>query len=326
MAALRATSEVDHRIGSQVHSYDAVIAALAGRQYGVVARFQLIAIGLSARMIDRRLAAGRLHVIHRGVYAVGHPRIPQEGRWLAAVLACGDGAVLSHRSAAALWGIRPYAGRPEVIAAHAHRRGRLLVARRSSIEPDECTVHRGIPCTTAARTLIDLATVVKPHAIDRAVREAEFLQLVDFAELGRMLEHRPRGTKQLRTAIARAAESLAHTRSELEDRFRTLVLDEDLPTPEFNATIALKEITIEADAVWHHEKVIVELDGWAAHRTRDQFRHDRHRDRVLTLGGWRVLRYTWLDIDHRAAREIRELLSERKRRRSGRPRSVARSA
>src|SRR3954470_21907540 len=197
MAPARTTSEVDHRIGSQVHSYDAVIAALAGRQYGVVARFQLIAIGLSARMIDRRLAAGRLHVIHRGVYAVGHPRIPQEGRWLAAVLACGDGAVLSHRSAAALWGIRPYAGRPEVIAAHAHRRGDLLVARRSSIAPSECTTHRAMPCTTAERTLIDLARVVHPHAIDRAVRESEFLGLVDFAQLERMLATQRGGTKHL---------------------------------------------------------------------------------------------------------------------------------
>src|SRR3954451_9513663 len=187
-------------------------------------------------MIDRRLAAGRLHVIHRGVYAVGHPRIPQEGRWLAAVLACGHGAVLSHRSAAALWGLRPYSGNPQVIARHAHRRGRLLVASRSSLPPGECTVHRGIPCTNPERTLIDLATVAKPHEIDRAVREADFLRLVDFALLERML-HGRRRIDDLRTAIARTAECAAQTRSELEDRFRTLVLDANLPTPDYNATL-----------------------------------------------------------------------------------------
>jgi hypothetical protein len=135
------------------------MAALASRQYGVVSRGQLLEIGLTPKMIRRRLEAGRLHVLHRGVYAVGHTRIPQEGRWLAAVLACGEGAVLSHRSAAALWGIRPYSGAIEVTARHAHRRGRLLVARRSPLDPSERTEHRAVPCTTPERTLIDFATV-----------------------------------------------------------------------------------------------------------------------------------------------------------------------
>jgi very-short-patch-repair endonuclease len=260
-------------------SVDAAIARLAGRQYGVVARFQLLAIGLTARMIDRRVATGRLHAIHRGVYAVGHKRIPQEGRWLAAVLACGDSAVLSHRSAAALWGIRAYSGK-----------------------------------------------VLPSHQIDRAVRESEFLGIVDFALLDRMLDAHRRGTGDLRIAVQRTAESTAHTRSELEDRFRTLVLDENLPAPEHNATVQLGENTIEADAVWHEERVIVELDGYAAHATREQFRADRARDRAAQAAGWLVLRYTWADIDARAAAQLRHLLSERRRRRSGRLRSVALSA
>jgi hypothetical protein len=148
-------------------------------------------------MIVARIKAGRLHELYRGVYAVGHKRSSQEGRWLAAVFACGEGAVLSHRSAAALWGIRPYSGKAEVIARHAHRRGSLLVARRSSLKPHDRTVHRGIPCTTPERTLIDFATVANSHQIDRAVREAEFLRLVDFAELERIIATQPRGTDAL---------------------------------------------------------------------------------------------------------------------------------
>jgi very-short-patch-repair endonuclease len=317
------SSEVDHRIGGEVHAnaLDRTISALASRQYGVVSRFQLLEIGVTARMIERRIEAGRLHVIYRGVYAVGHTRIPQEGRWLAAVLACGEGAVLSHRSAAALWGMRPYSGKPEVIARHAHRRGKLLVVRRSSLDPHECTQHRDIPCTTPERTLIDFATIAQPHEIDRAIREAEFLRIVDFAFLGRMLEGRPRGTAHLRTAIARAAESTVHTRSELEDRFRTLVLDANLPAPDYNATLELDEMTIEVDALWRDHKVIVELDGYEAHGTKSQFQEDRARDRAATSAGFAVLRYTWSDLDE--TDQLQSLLSERTPRRSGRPRSAA---
>lgn len=324
MPSPRPSREVEHRIGAQVHSFlDAALAALAGRQFGVVARWQLIEMGFTRRMIARRIEVGRLHVIHRGVYAVGHTRIPREGRWLAAVFACGDGAVLSHRSAAALWGIRPYSGKPEVIAPHAHRRGKLLVAHRSSLEPGEWTDHRGIPCTTPERTLVDLANVLEPHQIDRALREAEFLRLIDWNQLERTLDRHPRGTGDLRTAIERATESTAHTRSELEDRFRTLVLDENLPAPEWNATIELDEITIEADVAWRGAKVIVELDGWAAHGTREQFRIDRARDRAAQAAGWIVLRYTWADLQPEAARRLHELLTERTTPRSGRPRSAA---
>jgi hypothetical protein len=300
-----------------------VLAGLAARQYGVVARFQLLALGFTRRMIAGRLEAGRLHPVHRGVYAVGHTRIAGEGRWLAAVLACGAEAVLSHRSAAALWGMRPYSGRPEVIAPNRHRRGTQLLASRSPIGASERTVHRGIPCTTPERTLIDLAKVLQPHQIDRAVRESEFLGIVDFTRLGVLLDARPRGTGELRIAVERAGEATVHTRSELEDRFRGLILDAGLPPPEYNATLELGELTIEADVVWRRERVIVELDGYGAHSTRDQFRIDRARDRAAQAAGWMVLRYTWPDVDRRAAGQLLELLSERRAPRSGRPRSGA---
>ena len=281
---------------------------------------QLLALGLKPGAIKRRIRSGRLHVLYRGVYAVGHTRIPQEGRWLAAVLACGERAVLSHRSAAALWGIRRYTGKPEVTAPHAHRRGSLLVVSRSSITPAECTVHRDIPCTTPERTLIDFATVAQPHEIDRAVREAELLRIVDFARLEAMLDGRRR-MQPLREAIAHAASSPAHTRSELEDRFRTLVLDANLPTPEYNATLELDAATIEVDVLWRRERIIVELDGWQSHGTRTQFVEDRRRDREAAAVGYQVLRYTWSDLDEIGP--LKQLLSAGRRRRSGRPRSAA---
>src|SRR3954452_3276482 len=158
MAGMDRTNAVGCAIRAQCRSHpvDAAIAALASGQYGVVARTQLLAIGLSRDSITRRVRAGRLHPLYRGVYAVGHTRVCREGRWLAAVLAC-DG-VLGRRAAGANWGLRPYDGRAEVIVRRGHRGRPGVVACRSPVEPDEITVHRGIPTTTVARTLLDLAT------------------------------------------------------------------------------------------------------------------------------------------------------------------------
>jgi hypothetical protein len=129
---------------------DRIVAALAGRRHGVIARRQLLGIGMRPRAIERRIERGLLHPIHRGVYAVGHPQISREGHWMAAVLACGDDAVLSHRSAAALWGIRQYSGRIETTGPSPRRSSRRFIARRSQLQPDEITEERGIPTTTTA--------------------------------------------------------------------------------------------------------------------------------------------------------------------------------
>lgn len=329
MARRAHESEVDRDMRGKVHSRGlwAAVAVLAARQFGVVSRIQLLAIGVSADTVDRWIAARRLHPIHRGVYAVGHTRISREGRWLAAVLACGDGAVLSHRSAAALWGILQYEGRPEITTRHAHRRGDLLVARRSFLEPDEVTSHHGIPVTTPMRTLLDLGACIQPHQLDRAVRESDYLRLFELDQLRALLERHPgrRGTRHLRIAVERAAAAHGHTRSELEDRFRALVLNAHLPTPLFNARLELNEITIEPDVLWPEHRVIVELDGWAAHGTRDRFVADRARDREAHAAGYTVLRYTWADLDRSAIRKLKRLLSARTPRPRGRPRSAARS-
>jgi very-short-patch-repair endonuclease len=318
----------DIRRKSHAEPVDGAIAVLAGRQYGVVSRAQLLELGVEPGAIDRRVTAKRLHRLYAGVYAVGHTRVCREGRWLAAVLACGEGAVLSHKSAAALWGIYSYEGRIEVTATHPHRRGRHVAIRRSRIAADEIAIHRGIPATTPERTLLDLSDSFRrqPYRLDRAMREAEHLRLADFAQVEILLERYPkkRGAKHLRAALATAAEAAARTRSDLEDRFRALILEAELPTPLFNASIALDEhTTIEPDVLWPDHKVIVELDGYASHGTRTAFVADRARDRKAQLAGYAVLRFSSEDLDDR---ELRKLLSERTPRRSGRPRSGARRA
>jgi very-short-patch-repair endonuclease len=182
---------------------------------------------------------------------------------------------------------------------------------RTRVQPDEITVVQGIPCTTVARTLLDLGD-------EKLVRQAEFLQVFDLAEVSRLLERYPRrrGTARLRREIRAVADSERRTRSEMEDRFHALVLDANLPTPEANGTVALGEITIEADAVWRDAKVIVELDGRQAHLTGSAFETDRERDRAAALAEWVVIRVTWRQlIDHpkRLVRDLRRLLDQRRR-------------
>lgn len=157
---------------------DAAIAAIAARQHGVIARIQLLRLGLGRKAIDHRVKLGRLHVVHRGVYAVGHARLTIHGRWMAAVLASGEEARLSFRSGGMLWNIRrTERGLIEVTSPH-RGRGRPGIQRHhAELPPDEVTGHQGIPVTTVPRTLLDLATVLTPHQLARAVNEAEVQRL-----------------------------------------------------------------------------------------------------------------------------------------------------
>jgi predicted transcriptional regulator of viral defense system len=193
---------------------DVVIAGLAQRQHGVVGRKQLIAAGLRAGAIERRVQAGRLHPLYRGVYAVGHRAVSQRGRWMAATLATGG--VLSHRSAATLWGIRPYNGRTEVTTPWTRRTRKGLLLHRAVLADDEITTHDGIPVTTPARTQLDLAGVVQKHQLQQAINEAEILRLDGAQELARRHPTK-KGTANLRTLAPPT-----HTRRDLEARFATL--------------------------------------------------------------------------------------------------------
>jgi very-short-patch-repair endonuclease len=293
------------------------IAGLADEQHGVVTRQQLVALELHPRAIDRRIDAGSLHVLFRGVYAVGDHALPPLGHLAAAVYATGGEPVADRRSAAALHSLRHYDGEPEVTARPGTKAHDGIRMRQSILQPDEITVVQGIAVTTVARTLLDLGSF-GPDMVDRALRQAEFLRVFDLVEVSRLLDRYPRrrGTAQLRRAIRAFADSDVRTRSEMEDRFHALVLDANLPRPEANGTVALGEITIEADAVWRDAKVIVELDGRQAHTTRHAFEADRERDRLAALAGWVVVRITWRqlhDQPKRIMRDLRRLLRARQR-------------
>jgi very-short-patch-repair endonuclease len=235
----------------------------------------------------------------------------------AAVYATGADAAAGGRSAGALHELRAYNGAPEVIARPGTRKHAGIAITRTVLAPDEITVVHGIRTTTVARTLLDLGAIDQDLAA-RAVRQAEFLGVFDLEAVSRLLDRYPkrRGTARLRRVISSFVDADIRTRSEMEERFWTLVLDENLPRPELNGTVELGELTIEADAVWHDAKLIVELDGMQAHATRHAFETDRERDRIAALHGWLVIRITWRQLAEqptRIARDIRRLLKERRR-------------
>jgi hypothetical protein len=286
---------VEYSIGRSGGSVDAAIAELAERQHGVVARRQLLALGLGRGAIGRRLQAKRLHLIHRGVYAVGHRRLSRMGWWMAAVLACGPDAVLSHRSAAVLWGILE--GSPASVEVSAPRQlaGRAGVrAHMASIADDERAVEAGIPVTTVARTLLDLAAILRLHELNRALERAEALRLSDPTPLvALMARHRGhRGVAKLRATLEQGPLRPVVTRSELERRFLTFVERAGLPLPRTNLWLDIGGDWIEVDCVWPEHGVIVELDSRAYHRTGAAFERDRKRDRRLQAAGWRPVRIT----------------------------------
>ena len=271
---------------------DAALARLAGRQHEVVSVHQLRAGGLTSSAIGDRLAAGRLHRVHRGVYAVGHAGLSDPGRWMGAVLACGAKAVLSHWSAAQLWRMLP----TESIGDHGeapivhvtvpgegkHRPG-IRVHRSTTLGGEVLTLRHRIPVTKPTRTLEDLRRTLPRSVFAAALRQAEFLRL----------------------PIDSVAED--HTRSELEARFLGLARRRRLPQPEVNARVD----RFVVDFLWRRERLVVEVDGWESHRTRSAFEQDRARDARLKLLGFDVLRFTWRQVEDDArdvARTIRRLL------------------
>ena len=269
------------------------MAALATRQHGVVATRQLAALGLSQRAVSHRAAAGRLHRVHRGVYAVGHPILTVNGRRMAAILAAGPGAVLSHASAAALWEIRPTsATRIDVSVRSAAGRGKrpgLRIHRTPTLQADEITKHQGLRVTTPARTLLDLAAILTPRALERALDEAEVKQLYDRTSLDALARAHAgeRGARALTQALDEDGEPTL-TDSELEELMLALCADHELPRPEPRAWVA----GLRVDFLFAASRLVVETDGYRYHRTRRAFERDRERDALLARAGYRVLRFS----------------------------------
>jgi very-short-patch-repair endonuclease len=272
---------------------DWAIGALAERQHGVVSRVQLLELGFDRGSITHRLKRGRLRQVHRGVYTMGHRLLTQDGRWMAAVLACGRNAVLSHHSAAALWGMR-HSSRIEVTTPVIRQRPGIRV-RRANLPPDERTTHRGIPTTTVPRTLLDLSAAVQRHELRGALREAERRRLTDPLSLHDLVARYPRrpGLKAIRALLAETGLGAKIIRSELEERFQDFLVRAGLPLPQTNVVIEGYEV----DCVWPEQRLIVELDGHASHSPTHAFELDRARDRRLEAAGWRVIRITWRQLE-----------------------------
>jgi very-short-patch-repair endonuclease len=269
---------------------DLAVAALAERQDGVVSRVQLLAAGLGQGAIEHRVRRGRLHRIHWGVYAVGHRRLTPRGRFRAAVLACGgpDRAVLSHRSAAAVWDLLPSPAQFEIITRRESRaRSGIRVHRSRTLTAADITTHDGLPVTTVARTLLDLATMLTPHRLERVVHRAAHLQILDAAQFPSCT---PPGLRAALHTLTTGDPQL--TRSKLEERFLILILDAQLPRPEVNARVGGHEV----DFLWRDHRLVVETDGAATHLTRPAFEEDRRRDAELQAQGYRVLRFTWRQV------------------------------
>jgi very-short-patch-repair endonuclease/predicted transcriptional regulator of viral defense system len=303
---------------SRTRKEGAEIAEVARRQYGVVARSQLLDLGLGEDAIQHRLSTKRLHRLHPGVYAVGHRLLPREGRWIAAVLASGPEAVLSHWSAAALWGIRPNSReRIDVTVSHRSRSSPLIRRHISSVPDDERTVEGGISVTTVARTIFDLAADESADDIQNLLREAEHLELRDRLSLWDLIERYPgrRGVRKARLALKRLKDEPAgRKRSPLEERFSRFLRRHRLPQPRFNDWITLGDSRYQVDCHWPGTGQIVELDGWKGHRTRTAFREDRTRDRKLKVAGYSVTRLTWNQLDDEpgaVAADLRALLGSR---------------
>jgi len=287
------------------------LVALLGRQHDVVARRQLRALGFSDRKIGSWVARGLLIRIDRGVYAVGRHRLTGEARWMAAVLATGDRAVLSHASAVGLWGLR----RPDLSlvavvlpgSSGRGRRGRVTVHSSAQLGREEVTTKVGIPVTRPERTLIDFAEVTERRPFERALDEAVRLNLTTEARLRKAVDRHPGrlGAAKLSTVLSEHAAGTTATENDFEELLIAVCDDHAIPRPLCQVWIG----NYRADFLWPAQFLIVETDGRATHGTRQAFEDDRARSAELTIMGYRVLRFTWLQVTDRPEWVARTVLA-----------------
>lgn len=272
---------------------DRKVTALARRQHGVVAAHQLRAASIGRTAVRSRVADGRLRVLHWGVYAIGP--VAQRGRWMAAVLALGPGAALSHRAAAALYGLTANGPTIDVtVPRRAHTRRGIRVHQTRALDAADQTKVDGIPVTSIPRTLLDLAEVTPPTQLQRAYEKAERLRLLDVRAIHELLRRSNgrRGTAALRALVAYDPTPAAEASSELELRFLDLVREAGLPPPQVNVLVE----GFVVDAYWPSARLVVELQGYAYHSDRAAFERDHVRLGRLKLAGCEVLALTWRQV------------------------------
>lgn len=283
---------------------DQAIAALASRQHGIASVSQLLALGLNRQRISRRVAAGRLHRVHRGVYAVGHTALSREARWMAAVLAAGSDAALSHRSAAVFWKIWRGGEHSTEVVAPCQRTDRWNVRVHSTRRLDRNDVVRrnGIAVTSPERTIIDLAEVLEPHQLANVMHEAAHRRLLNIRRLRAAVA---RMVGRARLAIVKQALKLylggsVGTRSTLEDTCLALLRDNGIDAPDVNRRVTAGARTYELDFCWPRQRLCLEVDGHGHRRPRTRAA-DEERDAVLRAHGYHVIRVTGADLEHNGA-------------------------
>jgi very-short-patch-repair endonuclease len=289
------------------------IVGLVRQQQGLLTHRQLASLGVGRRTIERWVDSGRLRAVHREVYAYGPRPLTKRGKWLARVLAMGPGAFLSHRSAAALWGLAGDRPKVDVTAP----RGKQVLPGRKGIQvhrcqydPGEVTLRDGIPTSTVARTLFDVAEHSQPHELKSAWDEADRLRLLRVPEVAAVYE-RGRGRRartRIRPLLQAEQRYVEDTASPLEDRFAEFVIAHRLPPPQVSVLVG-KDVV---DALWPAARLIVELDSWEFHAHRAAFEKDRDRDTEHLLAGHRTIRVTHRRLSEepdRLAAQIRALLA-----------------
>lgn len=268
------------------------MAELASRQHGVLARWQLLERGIGRGVLARGLERGHLHLVHQGVYAAGHPSLTVLGTLMAAVLAGGPGALLSHMTAGSLWGVvTALPGLVDVTVRRSGRGGRdgIRMHRPRQFPAAERRIRDGVPLTSPSRTLLDLGAVLGQSDLRDALRAAGRRNLLDAARLTALASAPGRRGRKTLLELLAAYRPPPETRSKLQDLFIDLVDDAGLPRPAVDVVVE----GCEVDCLWPAERVIVELDSWGFHGDRDAFERDRHRDVRLQLAGYAVLRFTW---------------------------------
>lgn len=301
------------------HPRDGEIARICQGQHGLITLEQLEDQGLTVQAIHERRLAGRLHRIHQRVYSLTPGVMTQRGKFKAATLACGPGAVLSHRTAAYLWGLVDGWSEPIDVTAP-NRRGRSPVGvaahRDGSLRAIDRTTLHGIPCTSVARALLDFAGVAPEWEVRKAVAQAEVLGLLDRRQMRALLRRssRRRGVARLRSILETLHPQTRRTRGELERLFLAMCIRADLPQPEVNVWLGIPGgRPLQADFLWRDSHLIVEADGREFHDTASAFEQDRKREQRFQSAGWRVTRCTWNQVEREPRRlvaTIRALLAQ----------------
>jgi very-short-patch-repair endonuclease len=279
---------------------DLRIGEIARLQRGLISRSQLAAAGILPGAIEWRLAKGRLYPVHRGVYSFGFPKLAPLGRETAAILAVGGDAILSHHSAASVWGLCPDRGDEEPVdvvtgARQVRRRLGIITHRTSRLNADEIRVCQGLPVTSPARTLRDIAGTVTMRELERAVDEALVRRIVRLQQLrAAVAGDKGRRGGPILAALLEHRGNTTITRSQAEERMLEIIRAGGLPEPETNVRLNGYEV----DFLWREQRLIVEIDGYEYHSSRSAFERDRAKDGTMAATGYLVLRFTWLQMEH----------------------------